>query len=232
MTERVFVPFSGFLFFYHHRLLTNVSLYQSSSPSRGFYFSTMYLFYLFVFVPFSGFLFFYTVCQIIAEFSNRLRPLLGVSIFLLCTNERIELKRKLSSSPSRGFYFSTKFLRLYLFFVKSLRPLLGVSIFLHCAYSFVTNVEKCLRPLLGVSIFLQIRIKRNHEKSMVFVPFSGFLFFYRPTMKWLMKQLEKVFVPFSGFLFFYIDTHFDTIELFMSSSPSRGFYFSTTAHEE
>ena len=85
---------------------------MSSSPSRGFYFSTNLL-----------------TSPILLAF--RLRPLLGVSIFLPVKKEIEEEVNAVSSSPSRGFYFST----INLFIqcdarAGGLRPLLGVSIFL------------------------------------------------------------------------------------------------------
>ena len=96
----------------------------------------------------------------------------------LCKNIHFEFKY-FNFSPLAGFLF------LYV-------GVIGVDIML-----------KNSRPLLGVSIFLRYRQARTRLfREMVFVPFSGFLFFYRTSIK--IRAISK-----------------------QSSSPSRGFYFST-----
>ena len=67
---------------------------------------------------------------------------------------------------------------------------------------------------------------RVNQNSNVFVPFSGFLFFYF-TKIMAFKCISQVFVPFSGFLFFYLIAILVGGAWDESSSPSRGFYFST-----
>ena len=138
-------------------------MYASSSPSRGFYFSTKTIKYgkdsiiNKVFVPFSGFIFFYNLVDWTKEvLFDGLRPLLGVSIFLqIALKWYCEIFSE-SSSPSRGFYFST-------------------------------------------SKYESMKV----DELRVFVPFSGFLFFYKK----YSNLKNTVYI--------------------VSSSPSRGFYFST-----
>ena len=161
-----------------------IAVDASSSPSRGFYFSTANQ-------------------QLTRDITfNGLRPLLGVSIFLHSIYF-IYLKSLFeSSSPSRGFYFSTRINE-----TRTVDTHLSSSPSRGFYFSTATRINETkvvdsLRPLLGVSIFLRNFSFVKDVQLFVFVPFSGFLFFY------ITKNCERVsqrpvFVPFSGFLFFY-----------------------------
>ena len=111
------------------------------------------------------------------------------------------------------------------------RPLYGESIFLHeIGVIDEITVEDSFRPLYGESIFLHYWIIRERKKMcVVFVPFTGNLYFYLNEIvtrnqcadmfssplrgiyistytKMTLETLQQiVFVPFTGNLYFYGD---------------------------
>ena len=105
------------------------------------------------------------------------RPLFGVSLFL---HHRLfhQAFQIMFSSPLRGISISTETLRT------------------------LRNLLKRFRPLYGVSLFLQNNAMTFVEDSKVFVPSTGYLYFYEQKLKEYGFS-DFVFVPSTGYLYFY-----------------------------
>ena len=107
------------------------------------------------------------------------RPLFGVSLFLLYGFHH-EAHSNMFSSPLRGISIST-----------DINMCMG-------------NWKHCFRPLYGVSLFLLSMIFIISPYQSVFVPSSGYLYFYTPKrFTWNEKSEHLVFVPSTGYLYFY-----------------------------
>ena len=105
------------------------------------------------------------------------------------------------------------------------------------------------RPLYGVSLFLQSTINHNARRTAVFVPSTGYLYFYthdngnrdhpqgfRPLYgvslfllgrKEIQTKRNSVFVPSTGYLYFYSICDNYIADRTMFSSPLRGISIST-----
>ena len=177
------------------------------------------------------------------------RPLYGVSLFLLISRTMSHASHLAFSSPLRGISISTKsdssgcetgagvFVPStgYLYFygqnkkerIKSSpfsSPLRGISIstHLHCICIFVF----CFRPLYGVSLFLHRQKNWNNWLWRVFVPSTGYLYFYGCKAE-LKQNGFRCFRPLYGVSLFLLQANALKAFGFVFSSPLRGISIST-----
>ena len=105
------------------------------------------------------------------------------------------------------------------------RPLYGVSLFLRISRKTFKYLSNCFRPLYGVSLFLQ-ELKVVYSRKICFRPLYGVSLFLLHGLYSRHEQVP-VFVPSTGYLYFYkVDfSHRQINTLF--SSPLRGISIST-----
>ena len=131
------------------------------------------------------------------------------------------------SSPLRGISISTlKNMRRSEDTEQFSSPLRGISISTVYLNKVYPNEMIGFRPLFGVSLFLPTITILLHIIKNVFVPSSGYLYFYENKLFGYLKCMT-VFVPSSGYLYFYTvraTLGKDTDEF---SSPLRGISIST-----
>ena len=132
---------------------------------------------------------------------NYFRPFYGVSLFLLKKEDVLKFKQ-MFSSPLRSISISTTLMKRQL------------------------EQRRCFRPLFGVSLFLLSNFAFPKFRTKLFVPSSGYLYFYlHETELWYL--LGAFSSPLRGIS---ISTGKDLInERFnsMFSSPLRGISIST-----
>ena len=204
--KTIFVPSTGYLYFYQ------TSRVPEGEGNRS------------VFVPSTGYLYFYldktnkTPYQV--SFSS---PLRGISISTMDTQQlQCDISVFVPSTGYLYFYFITSFKTSMENMFSS--PLRGISISTIIFFMFLFLLIR-FRPLYGVSLFLHKIHELGTFYNEVFVPSTGYLYFYDNKRE--VRKIITVFVPSTGYLYFYKLGMNHTMKYLKFSSPLRGISIST-----
>ncbi len=107
---------------------------------------------------------------------NSFRPLYGVSLFLPLDRIRYDIDGEFSS-PLRGISISTMKNTLAINFLKFSSPLRGISISTD-RRTYERNFSRFSSPLRGISISTARSTDVLKKMESVFVPSTGYLYFY------------------------------------------------------
>ena len=134
---------------------------------------------------------------------------------------------ELLSSPLRGISISTLKFRISEIQNEAFRPLFGVSLFLLTWDRIMVFAGSVFVPSSGYLYFYREGFNQWKIQQHVFVPSSGYLYFYT-NKKCKKKRRKHVFVPSSEYLYFY--SYNALISCCVDdkfSSPLRGISIST-----